>query len=122
MKAIGNSGEGLSSSQKADNYELFGKMMKEGVYLPDLVKKIDALESKINDLEKLKENPIDAQLFSVMESAVKDDPSVADAKRRLQSEKTRIISEMCIRDDAYRRAFEEYKRVVNAKYIEQKEG
>lgn len=115
------SGKGLSTQQQAENYDLFGKLMKEGVYLPDLIKKVDSLEAKINDLEKPKVNPMDAELFAVMEASVKDDPAVIDAKRKLQNEKTRVISELCMKDEAYRRSFDEYRRTVNQAYVSSKE-
>ena len=122
VKAIqGKPGDGLTPAQQADNYDLFGKMMKEGVYLPDLIKKIDGLEKRVEDLSKPKDNPIDAQLFSVMEQAVRDDPAVVEARRKLQAEKTRIISELCMQDDAYRNFFTDYKTAVNSAYIKYKE-
>ena len=122
MNAINSgSGKGLTTAQQAENYDLFGKMMKEGVYLPDLIKKIDGLEKKVEDLSKPKESPMDAQLFSVMEQAVRDDPEVVAAKRKLQDEKTRIISELCMADAEYRRLFDSYKTTVNAAYVSKKE-
>lgn len=118
----GGSGDGLSVTQKSDNYETFNRLMKENVYLPDLLRKIDDLEKKVNDMDKPKENPIDAELFGVMEQAVKDDPAVASARHTLQNEKTRVISELCIRDESYRKAFDEYRHVVNAAYVSLKES
>jgi len=121
MNAINKPGEGLTTKQQADNYDIFGKMMKEGVYIPDLLKKIDNLESEVKDLKKPKESPMDAQLFSVMEQAVRDDPEVVTAKRRLQDEKTRIISELCMADSNYRALFDSYRTAVNAAYVNKRE-
>lgn len=120
MKAI-NPGNGLTPQQQAENYDLFGKIMKEGISLKDTLSKIDALESEIKDLKKPKESAMDAQLFSVMEQSVRDVPDVVDIKRRLQDEKTRIISELCMADDAYRKLFDEYRTAVNAAYVASKE-
>ena len=120
MKAMNKPGEGLTTKQQSDNYELFSKMMKEGVYLPDLIQKINALESKVDEMSKPKENVIDAQLFAVMEQAVREDPSVIEAKRKLQAEKTRIISELCMADENYRKLFGDYKTAVNSAYIDYK--
>ena len=117
LKAVGSQGNGLSASQQSDNYKAFSELMQQNVYIPDLLKKISDLEQKVDALDKPKDNPIDAELFSVMEQAVKDDASVVNAKRLLQNEKTRVISELCIRDDAYRKAFDEYRRAVNAAYV-----
>jgi len=122
IRAAINSGKGLTAQQQAENYDLFGKMMKEGVYLPELVKKIDALEAEIKEIKKPKESPMDAQLFAVMEQAVRDDPEVQNAKRRLQDEKTRIISELCMADENYRQLFDSYRTAVNAAYVGKKES
>ena len=116
-----NSGEGLSPQMKSDNYAAFNKIMEQGIYLPDLLKKVDALEAEIKEMKKPKDNGVDAQLFSVMEQAVKDDPKVTDAKRRLQDEKTRVISELCMKDESYRQAFDGYRTAVNASYIAMRE-
>ena len=121
LKAVNSEGKALSTKQQADNYSTFSELMKQGVYLPDLLKKIDDLESRVDEMGKPKENPIDAELFAVMEQAVKDDTGVLEAKRRLQNEKTRVISEMCIRDERYREAFDAYRRAVNSAYVSQKE-
>jgi len=118
MKAINKSGEGLTVQQQSENYEMFSKMMKEGVYLPELIQKINALETKVDEMSKPKESVIDAQLFSVMEQAVRSDPKVIEAKRKLQDEKTRIISEMCMQDESYRKLFGDYKTAVNSAYID----
>ena len=122
IRAAINSGKGLTAQQQAENYDLFGKMMKEGVYLPELVKKIDALEAEIKEIKKPKESPMDAQLFAVMEQAVRDDPEVQNAKRKLQDEKTRIISELCMADENYRQLFDSYRTAVNAAYVGKKES
>lgn len=123
LKAIGSNGAtgGLTTQQQADNYSTFSKMMSDGIYLPDLVKKIDTLESKVKELEKPKPNPIDLDLFAVMESAVKEDPDVKRTRRTMQDEKTRVISELCMKDEAFRRATDEYRRAVNTAYVRAKE-
>ena len=116
LKAVGG-GNQLTTAQQSDNYSTFSEMMKQGVYLPDLLKRLDAMEKKLSEIEKPKENPIDAELFGVMEQAVKDDPGVVNAKRVLQNERSRVISELCVRDDGYRKAYDEYRRTVNAAYV-----
>lgn len=121
QKALGT-GNALSAQQQADNYDMFGRMMKEGVYLPDIVKKIDALESEVKEMRKPKESAMDAQLFAVMEQSVRDDPEVVTARRKLQDEKTRIISELCMSKEGYRKLFDEYRTAVNAAYVAKKES
>ena len=125
LNAVKSSGDGLTTQQKADNYNTFSEMMKQGVYLPDLVKDMEALKAKVQELERPKTSEVDAEIFAVMEHAVKDDPDVVQAKNRLARAKTRVISELCMRDEEYRRLFDEYRTAVHTKYVnirEDKEG
>ena len=125
LNAVKSSGDGLTTQQKADNYNTFSKMMEQNVYLPDLVKDMEALKSRVQELERPRTSEVDAEIFSVMEHAVKDDPDVVQAKNRLARAKTRIISELCMRDEEYRRLFDEYRTAVHTKYVgirEDKEG
>lgn len=113
--------KGLTTQQQSDNYKAFSELMKEGVYLPDMLNEIKTLKARVENLERPKDNPIDAEIFSVMEAKVKGDPEVASAKTRLANAKTRIISELCMKDEEYRRLFDEYKTVVHAHYVGMKE-
>ena len=107
---------GLSYQQQTENYSAFSDLMKQGVYIPDLLKRIDALEAQVKEQGQRKE-VIDADLFAVMEASVKGDDDVKAAKQRLADEKSRVISEICSRDEGYRTAMEAYRRTVNAAYI-----
>lgn len=107
---------GLSYQQQTENYAAFSDLMKQGVYIPDLLKRIDALEAQVKEQGQRKE-VIDADLFAVMEASVKGDDDVKAAKQRLADEKSRVISEICSRDEGYRTAMEAYRRTVNAAYI-----
>lgn len=120
IKAV-SGGNSLTPAQQSDNYKAFSEMMNNGIYIPELLQKMKQLEERVDNIEKPKENPIDAELFAVMEQAVKEDQAVISAKRTLQSEKTRVISELCIKDDGYRKAFDDYRRAVNSAYVAQKE-
>lgn len=125
LNAVKSSGDGLTTQQKADNYNAFSKLMEQNVYIPDLVKDMEALKSRVQELEKPRTSEVDAEIFSVMEHAVKDDPDVVQAKNRLARAKTRVISELCMRDEEYRRLFDEYRTAVHTKYVgirEDKEG
>ena len=123
LKAINNNGNTLSTQQQADNYSAFSKMMSDGVYIPDLIKKLDTLEAKVKTLEEngQKPTPIDLDLFAVMESAVKEDPDVKNARKKMADEKSRVISEYCMKDNKFREAADAYRREVNRAYIQQKE-
>ena len=112
---------GLTFQQQSDNYSAFSDLMKQGVYIPDLLKRIDALEAQVREQGQRKDT-MDADLFSVMEAAVKGDDEVKAAKQRLADEKSRVISEICSKDEGYRQAMESYRRAVNAAYVRHKEG
>lgn len=112
---------GLSYQQQTENYTAFSDLMKQGVYIPDLLKRIDALEAQVKE-QGQKKDTIDADLFSVMEASVKGDEEVKTARQRLADEKSRVISEMCARDEGYRNALDAYRRTVNAAYIRSKES
>lgn len=112
---------GLTLQQQSDNYSAFSDLMKQGVYIPDLLKRIDALEAQVRE-QGAKKDTVDADLFSVMEASVKGDDEVKAAKQRLADEKSRVISEICSKDEGYRQAMDAYRRTVNAAYIRWKES
>ena len=115
LKAM--NGGGLTAAQKADNYNTFSKLMEENIYLPDLLRKVDALEKR---LDTIGGQDTDADLFAVMESAVRDDGDVMKAHERLMNERTRVLSKICMSDESYKKASEEYRRTVNAAFIKYK--
>lgn len=115
MKAIGSK-PSLSMQQQADNYNAFSKLMSEGVYLPDLIKRLDDLEARMKDVESPKAKA-DLELLAVMEAAVKGEPEVKAARQRVADVKSRIIDDMCRRDPAYVEAVDEYRRAVNSAYV-----
>lgn len=124
LKALGKEDTpqgGLSFQQQSDNYAAFSDLMKQGVYIPDLLKRIDALEVQVREQGQRKDT-MDADLFSVMEASVKGDEEVKAAKQRLADEKSRVIAEICSKDEGYMKAMEDYRRTVNAAYIRNKEG
>lgn len=114
----------LTPAQEIENYSTFSELQKQGVYLPDLVKKMgefDEMKKRVDELSASKPT-VDAELFAVMEQAVRDDPAVKDAKHRMGEEKSRVLTEICMRDDAFRLASDEYRRAVNRAYIELKDA
>ena len=112
---------GLSYQQQTENYSAFSDLMKQGIYIPDLLKRIDALEAQVKE-QGQKKDVMDADLFAVMETSVRGDDEVKAAKQRLADEKSRVISEICSKDDGYRQAMDAYRRTVNAAYIRWKES
>ena len=123
LKALGKEDPhqgGLTYEQQSANYSAFSQMMKDGVYIPDLLKRIETLEDQVKE-QAVKKDTLDADLFSVMEQAVKGDPDVKKARQRLAEEKTRVITDLCMRDEGYRGAMESYRRAVNAAYVHTRE-
>lgn len=114
----------LTPAQELENYSAFSDLQKQGVYLPDLmakVKEVDELRKRIDEIDKAKPS-VDAELFAVMEQAVRSDPAVRDARQKVMDEKTRVIMELCRQDEGFRRASDEYRRAVNAAYVRSKEA
>ena len=123
LKALGKEDPqqgGLTYEQQSANYSAFSQMMKDGVYIPDLLKRIETLEAQVKE-QAVKKDTLDADLFSVMEQAVKGDQDVKKARQRLAEEKTRVITDLCMRDEGYRGAMESYRRAVNAAYVHTRE-
>ena len=113
----------LTPSQEVDNYNAFSELQKQGIYLPDLVKKLsqfDDMKRRLDEMDERK-SKADADLFAVMEQAVRNAPSVKEARQRVSVERSRIIERLCSEDAEYRNAVEDYRREVNAEYIRQKE-
>ena len=124
LKALGKEDPqqtGLSYHQQTENYQTFSDLMKQGVYIPDLLKRIETLEAQVRE-QGTRKDAMDADLFSVMEASVKGDEEVKAAKQRLADEKSRVIAEICSKDEGYTKAMEDYRRTVNAAYIRNKEG
>ena len=124
LKALGGQRQqssGLTIQQQSDNYNAFSELMKQGVYLPDLMKRMEGMEAKIKEMDE-RRSAEDMDLFAVMESAVKDAPEVKEARQRMADEKSRVIARMCMDDPGYRDAVESYRRVVNQTYVKRIEG
>ena len=131
LKALGGASQatepapsagGLSMTQQAENYDLFSKMMKDGVYLPDLIKRLDDMEAKVKALESQPKQDTNAELLAVMEQAVKNHPDVKASRQHVADVKSAIITEMCMQDQRYRDALESYKTMVNKVYIQTRES
>ena len=123
LKALGKPSQssGLTIQQQSDNYNAFSELMKQGVYLPDLMKRMEGMEAKIKEMDE-RRSAEDIDLLAVRESAVKDAPEVKEARQMVADEKSRVIARMCMDDPGYRDAVESYRRVVNQTYVKRKEG
>lgn len=112
----------LSYEQQSDNYNTFSEMMRKGIYLPDLLKRLDDMEAKVKALESQPKHDTNAELFSVMESAVRNSDSVRDARQNVADVKTQILTEICMKDKRFADAVSEYQTIVKREYIRQKES
>ena len=112
----------LSTLEQSQNYETFSMLMKEGVYLPDLIKRLDDMEAKVKVLESQPKQDTNAELLAVMEQAVKNHPDVKASRQHVADVKSAIITEMCMQDQRYRDALESYKTMVNKVYIQTRES
>ena len=121
MGMIG-SGNGLTMEQQSANYAAFNELMKEGISIPDLLKRMDDMESKIKTLESQPKHDTNAELLAVMEAAVKNHPEVKASRQKVADAKTAIINEMCMKDPRFKDALEEYKTTVNRVYIQTREN
>ena len=108
-------------NRRNENFKLVEQLNQEGISLKDLLGQIDDLKKKVEGMEKPAQ-VIDEDLFAVMESSVKDDPAVVEAKRKVSEEKTRVIAELCAKDPRFMAARDEYRRAVNQAYVRSKES
>lgn len=116
------SAPGLTYEQQSANYSAFSELMKKGVYLPDLMTRMEELEAKVKSLEAQPRHDANAELLAVMEASVKGDPEVREARQKVADIKTSIITEMCLKDPRYAQAVEDYKTTVNRVYIRSRES
>lgn len=105
VKALG--GSKLTPQQQADNYNAFSKLMQDGVYLPDLIEKAEGGDS--------------ADILPIMESAVRDEPSVIEASSHLREERDRALAALVASDPGVRKAQDAYREAVKAAYLRQRE-
>lgn len=108
-------------NRRTENYRLVDQLNNEGISLKDVLGQIDDLRKKVEGMEKPTQ-VIDEDLFAVMESSVKDDPAVVEAKRKVSEEKTRVIAELCAKDPRFMAARDEYRRAVNRAYVAMRES
>lgn len=108
-------------NRRNENYWLVDKLNQEGVSLKDALGQIEELKREIEELKK-PSKAVDEDLFAVKEAAVKDDPMVIEAKRKVSEEKTRVIAELCAKDAGFMAARDEYRRAVDQAYVRSKES
>lgn len=106
---------GTDYSAKADNYRAFDELMKQGVSLPDILRRLEALEAKE------REPSPDAGLFKVMESAVAEDPEVVKAKEERERLMETVLTEACLKDPRFAKADKDYRTAVNSAYVKMKQ-
>lgn len=114
---------GLSLTQQAENYDFFSReIMGKGVYLPDLVQTVRALQSEVAELKRGAKIEIDTDLFEAMEASVKGEPAVKEARQRMADAKSTVLTDLCMNDPRFKEAYDDYRRTVNQAYINRAEG
>ena len=109
LNAIGAkkaSDEKLSTADRVENYNLLEKLNAQGIKLSDLMKKAEQNEPKGEDPE----------VFSIMESAVKNDPEVKEARQRVADVKSSVLVKICYQYPEYKEAIDNYRHVVSKIY------
>ena len=111
LNAIGQkpTDNALSASERVENYNLLEKLNAQGIKLSDLLKQAENTQ-KIED----------ADVFRVMESEVKTNPMVKDARDRLAAAKAEILVKICSQYPEYRTAAEAYRRTVRETYMKKR--
>lgn len=122
MQSSTGQASGLTYEQQSANYATFSELMKKGVSLPDMIRRMDELESKVKALESQPRHDANAELLAVMEASVKSDPEVREARQKVADIKTAIITDICLKDPRYAQAVEDYKTTVNRVYIRTRES
>lgn len=116
LKALSTPKQGqtkiLSLEEKNRNYQLFDELMRKGVSLDELLRVAEG---------KRTPDAITTEVFSVMEDAVKEDEKVKVAREKATRLKAEVLSEICMKDERYRTALEEYRKVVSEVYVHNKE-
>lgn len=128
LKAVGQTpapaspAPSLSWEQQSENYNIYSELTKKGVYIPDLLKRLDDLESKVREMESQPKRDTNAEILAVMEQAVRNHPDVKASRQHVADVKSTIITEMCMKDPRYKQALEDYKTMVNKVYIQTRES
>lgn len=110
----------LTPAQEVANYSAFSDLQKQGVYLPDLMKRLDDLESKVRTMDA-SGSKMDMEVFLVMEAAVKGNTRVKEAAKRMANARSRVLMEICMRDAGFKEAYDAYRSTVNEEYVKSHE-
>ena len=107
MKAV----EAPGVESRPDNWQIINKWLTEGRDLLEIDRRMH--EDKPD---------MDPELFRVMESAVKSDPTVKEARQHAADVKSAILTELCLKEPRYREALEAYRKAVSDAYVRRKDN
>lgn len=108
-------------NRRTENYKLVDQLNLEGISLKELLGQIDELKKKVESLEKPAKS-VSEDLFLVMESKVRDNPAVLEAKKRLSDTKNTVLLEFCMKDPRFKEAYDGYRDTVNREYVSSHEN
>lgn len=95
--------------------------MKQGVYLPGLLKRLGDLESKVKALESQPAQEANEELFAMMEQTVCNDPEVELSRHKVDDIGSVILREIYMNDQRYKSAREDYVATVKRVYLQTRE-
>lgn len=126
LQAINGQNQTQNSSmtdlnRRTENYKLVDQLNQEGISLKELLSQIDELKKKVESLEKPAKS-VSEDLFLVMESKVRDNPAVLEAKKRLSDTKNTVLLEFCMKDPRFKEAYDGYRDTVNREYVSSHEN
>lgn len=126
LNAINGQNQAQNSSmadlnRRNENYRLVDQLNQEGVSLKEVLGQIDELKKKVESLEKPAKS-VSEDLFLVMESKVRDNPAVIEAKKRLSDTKNTVLLEFCMKDPRFKEAYDGYRDTVNREYVSSHEN
>lgn len=101
----------LSNQQIVENHRAFEELQKSGVYLPDLMKRLESLETQVRSMSEP-----DPDLFPMMEAAVRDRKAVQEARKALEDIRTQAINELILKDPRVSEAIKAYRTAVREEY------
>ena len=105
----------LSSQQIVDNHRAFEELQKSGVYIPDLMKRLESLETQVKSMSEPK---VDPDLFPMMEATVRDNPQVQAMRKAVDDARQKVMTEILMRDPRVSDAVKAYKESVRTVYLE----
>lgn len=109
----------LTNQQIVDNHRAFEELQRSGVYIPDLMRRLESLETQVRTMSE--QPKVDPDLFPMMEMAVKDDPHILELKQAVDDARSKVLMEIVIKDPRVSDAVKAYRDGVKSAYMKRSE-